>query len=93
MERTALIRRGNELFNKVRASWDYDTLKEATRCFAAAHYQDGILRIADWLYYDKHLPLLAMSYYRQVPTPFAQSRLAEIKQRMVLAIRQLLKES
>jgi hypothetical protein len=92
MDRTALIRKGNELFNSVRERWDYDTLKSAAEHFSAAEYQDGLLRVADWLYYDKRLPLLALSFYRKVPTSTANSRIGEIHQRMVLAIRALLKQ-
>jgi len=92
MDRSALIRKGNELFNTLKNEWNYDTLKEVSECFVAADYQDGLLRLADWLYYDKRLPLLAMSYYKKVPTKLSQSRLNEITQRMILAIRHLLKE-
>lgn len=69
-ERTLLIRRGNELFNK-------GDLKNALKIFLATDYKDGIIRVADVLYFDKNdkisaLKLYKKAGYRKVVDSFAE---------------------
>lgn len=92
MERTELIRQGNRAFNELRAKWDFAKLKEANDCFTEARYQDGLFRIADFLYYERKLPLLAVSYYKKINTNKAKERLEEIRGRLVQTIKKLLKD-
>jgi hypothetical protein len=92
MERTELIRKGNEIFNTLKTNWSYATLKEASDCFMAADYQDGLFRIGDFLYYDRKLPLLAVTYYKKINNTRSRERLDEIFRRVVLAMRDLTKK-
>ncbi len=57
-ERISLIRRGNELFNKK----DY---KNALKIFLATNYKDGIIRVADYLYFDKGERISAIKLYKK----------------------------
>lgn len=57
-ERTALIRKGNELFNK----GDY---RESLKIFIASNYKDGIIRVADYYYFDKKDAVSAMKLYKR----------------------------
>lgn len=57
-ERISLIRRGNELFNKK----DY---KNALKIFLATNYKDGIIRVADYLYFDKGDKISAIKLYKK----------------------------
>jgi len=57
-ERIALIRQGNELFNKK----DY---KNALKIFLATNYKDGIIRVADYLYFDKQDKISAIKLYKK----------------------------
>ncbi len=50
--RAELIRRGNELFNSKRYA-------EAEKIFVKTGYKDGLIRIGDYLYYDRKMPLAA----------------------------------
>ncbi len=93
MERTELIRKGNEIFNSLKNEWNYSTLKEAADCFTAADYQDGLFRIGDFLYYERKLPLLAVTYYKKINNTRSKERINEIFQRMVFAMRNLIKKS
>ncbi|MBT3273916.1 MAG: hypothetical protein HN368_12235 [Spirochaetales bacterium] len=54
-QRSALIRKGNELFN----SGQFD---QAKRIFVATGYGDGIIRIGDY-YLKRHEPLEALRMY------------------------------
>lgn len=54
--RAEAIRRGNEAFNKG------DILK-AGQLFKAVAYKDGLIRVADSYFFDKHQPLMAYGYY------------------------------
>ena len=92
MDRAELIRKGNQEFNKLREEWSWETLKQATELFSAANYQDGLLRIADYLYFERKLPLLAVSYYKKAGTQGGQKRISEIKNRMFLAIKFLMRK-
>ncbi len=57
-ERAALIRRGNELFN----NGDY---KNSLKIFLAVDYKDGIIRVADYLYFDKQEKFSAIKLYKK----------------------------
>lgn len=57
-KRAELIRMGNQLFN----SGDVET---AAQVFQATDYRDGLIRVGDHFYYEKHQPLRAYGYYRQ----------------------------
>jgi hypothetical protein len=92
MERTELIRKGNEEFNKLRERWDYAVLKNVTEYFTEADYQDGLFRLGDYLTYDKHMPLLGMSYYKKIGNTRARERLNELHQRMLMSVRTLIKQ-
>ena len=55
-QRTALIRKGNELFNQ-------GDVALAQRIFTATRYADGLARIGDW-YMRQNRPLEALQVYR-----------------------------
>jgi hypothetical protein len=57
-ERIALIRKGNELFNK----GDY---VNSLKIFLATDYKDGIIRVADYLYFDKQDKFSAVKLYKR----------------------------
>jgi hypothetical protein len=57
-ERAALIRRGNEFFNQS----DY---KSALKIFLATDYKDGIIRVADYLYFEKKDKISAIKLYKK----------------------------
>jgi hypothetical protein len=92
MDRVELIRKGNQEFNLLREEWSWETLKRATELFSAAQYQDGLLRVADYLYFERKLPLLAVSYYKKAGSQMAQKRIYEIRNRMTLAIKFLMRK-
>jgi len=92
MERTELIRKGNEEFNKLKERWDYAVLKTATEFFTEANYQDGLFRLGDYLTYEKHMPLLGLSYYRKIGNTRARMRMNELQQRMVMTVRTLVRQ-
>ncbi|TAL30965.1 MAG: hypothetical protein EPN93_19035 [Spirochaetes bacterium] len=75
-ERTALIRQGNELFNK-------GEIRKAGEVFARTMYRDGLTRVGDHFYFDKKLPLVAVTYYRLAG---ATDKINEIYARMVMAL-------
>ncbi|MFW5799171.1 MAG: hypothetical protein ACOCV8_00025 [Spirochaetota bacterium] len=81
-ERIEYIRKGNELFNKGK-------YKEAEQLFMAANYRDGILRIANRYFYELKKPLVALKFYYKIG---AKERVEEIKERMIFALRKLMKE-
>ncbi len=57
-ERIALIRRGNELFNQ-------GDFKNSLKIFLATNYKDGIIRVADVLYFDKKDKFNAIKLYKK----------------------------
>ncbi len=57
-ERVAFIRKGNELFNQ----GDY---KNSLKIFLATDYKDGIIRVADYLYFDRHDKIGAVKLYKK----------------------------
>jgi hypothetical protein len=79
-ERIKLIRLGNELFNK-------KDIDGATKIFVNTGYRDGITRVADYYFYDRKMPLVALRYYRMVNR---QDKVREIFERMVFALGRLL---
>ncbi len=60
-KRAALIRKGNELFNK-------GSYELARRIFITARYSDGLIRMGD-LYYKRKKHLLALQMYWLAPCP------------------------
>ncbi|HOW83016.1 MAG TPA: hypothetical protein PK573_10690 [Spirochaetota bacterium] len=79
-ERIKLIRLGNELFND-------KNIEGALKIFVKTGYRDGITRIADYYFYDKKMPLVALRYYRMVKR---EDKVREIFERMVFALGKLL---
>jgi len=75
-ERVELIRKGNELFNK-------GDIAGATRIFIQTGYRDGLTRLADFYYFDRREPLVALKFYRMVNR---EDRLNEIFERMIYAL-------
>lgn len=81
-QRTLLIRRGNELFNK-------GDIDQAKRIFLTAHYTDGMIRLGDH-YMKQNLPLEAFRMYWLAPDRHKSDYLIE---RMAGVVRSWLKES
>lgn len=82
-ERVLLMRKGNELFNEKK----YD---EAIKLFLKAEYMDGIMRVADFYYYDLKQPLTALKFYRLINR---KDRIDEINARIMYAFNRLLSEA
>lgn len=80
-ERVSLIRKGNELFNK-------GDITGAAAIFVKTGYRDGITRVADYYFFDKKLPLIALKFYKMVNH---KERVDEIFARMIFALGKLLK--
>ena len=68
-QRTALIRKGNELFNN-------GNYEQAKRVFITTGYADGLSRMGDY-YYKKNNFLEAMRMYYLAPAPGKRDRLIE----------------
>lgn len=81
-ERSALIRRGNELYNQ----GDY---KNALKIFLATDYQDGIVRVADHLYYEEENTIGAIKLYKKAGY---QKRIDEFAEKAALTIQAWLAE-
>jgi hypothetical protein len=81
-ERAALIRKGNELFNK-------GEINTALKIFLKTDYKDGIIRIADHYYYDKKQPLAAFKFYKKANM---QEKVNEIFERMIYALNRWIRE-
>ena len=80
-ERISLIRKGNELFNK-------GDITGASAIFVKTGYRDGLTRVADYYFFDKKLPLIALKFYRMVNR---KDKVDEIFARMMFALGKLLK--
>jgi hypothetical protein len=80
-QRAALIRRGNELFNK----GDFGL---AQRIFITTKYSDGLIRIGDW-YADGGKPLEALRAYWLAPCP---EKAAVLIERIAKVMKQWLSE-
>lgn len=68
-QRAALIRKGNELFNK-------GDLKLAQRIFLTTKYSDGLIRIGD-RYVQEGKPIAALHLYWVAPAPEKAAVLVE----------------
>ena len=80
-EKISLIRKGNELFNK-------GDIAGAAAIFVKTGYRDGLTRVADYYFFDKKLPLIALKFYRMVNR---KDKVDEIFARMMFALGKLLK--
>jgi hypothetical protein len=76
-DRIALIRRGNELFNN-------GDIKNALKIFLATSYQDGIVRVADHLFYEENNKIAAIKLYKKAGY---QKRIDEFAEKAALTIR------
>ena len=56
-QKAELIRTGNTAFNAGR-------IEQAAQIFKALKYQDGLVRLGDHFYLEKHQPLRAYGYYK-----------------------------
>ncbi|MFP4375901.1 MAG: hypothetical protein ACLFP4_02555 [Spirochaetales bacterium] len=81
-QRSALIRKGNELFNR-------GAIEQARRVFLTARYTDGLIRIGDH-YLKKNDHLEAFRMYWLAPEPRKAEYLIE---RMAGVVRSWLQES
>ncbi len=81
-DRLNLIRRGNELFNK-------GDFKNALKIFLVTNYQDGIVRVADHLYYDEKDEIGAIKLYKRAGY---QNRVNEFAEKAALTIKLWLAE-
>lgn len=77
-----LIREGNRLFNEGK-------VEEAKNCFLKANYTGGLLRIADYLFYDMKRPLNALPLYMKCGS---KDKIDEIYQRMAFALGKILEK-
>lgn len=82
-EKVALSRKGNEFFNN-------GNITEAIKYFVKAGYKDGIMRVADYYYFDKKQPLIALKFYKMINR---KDRVDEIFARMMFALNKLLRPS
>jgi len=57
-DRIGLIRQGNELFNR-------GDFKNSLKIFLATDYKDGIIRVADHLYYEEKQQVSAIKLYKK----------------------------
>ena len=80
-KRAALIRKGNELFNK----GEFDLAK---RIFVTTHYSDGLIRIGD-AYFKNGKPLDALSAYWMAPS---SEKVTAVAERIALVMREWLRE-
>ena len=81
-QRSALIRKGNELFNQGK----YDVAK---RIFITTGYSDGLIRLGD-LYYKKHKCLEAFRMWSMAPH---KKKVNYMVESMAWIVRSWLKES
>ncbi len=79
--RAALIRKGNELFNK-------GELDLAKRIFLTTHYSDGLIRLGD-AYFKKGRSLDALRAYWLAPSP---EKVTAVAERIALVMREWLRE-
>ena len=80
-KKTALIRKGNELFNK-------GDFERAKRIFLTTGYTDGITRIGDY-YFRKQDVLEAFRMYKMAPAP---DKVENIVEQMAGVVRHWLKD-
>lgn len=82
-ERVVLIRKGNELFNEKKYN-------EAIKLYLKAEYMDGIMRVADYYFYDLKQPLVALKFYKLINR---KDRIDEINARILYAFNRMIAES
>jgi hypothetical protein len=75
-ERIALIRKGNEFFNK-------REIDNALKIFIKTNYKDGLARIGDYYFYEKKQPLTALDFYKKANM---DTKVNEIYERMMYAL-------
>jgi hypothetical protein len=80
-KRSALIRKGNELFNKGKVAL-------AQRIFVTTRYADGLVRIGDW-YVRQNRPLDALKAYWIAPR---RDKAAVLIERMSCVISEWIRE-
>jgi hypothetical protein len=81
-QRSALIRRGNELFNAGK-------IEEAKRIFVTSRYSDGLIRLGDY-YLKKNSHLEAFRMYWLAPD---RPKIDMLVERMAGVVREWLEES
>lgn len=81
-ERISLIRRGNELFNQ-------GDFKNSLKIFLMTDYKDGIIRVADYLYFDRKDKVSAVKLYKRAGH---QKVIDEFSERVAVLIKLLLSE-
>ncbi len=74
--RVELIRRANELFNN-------GQIEKAAEVYEKTAYKDGLMRVGDYYFYDKRLPLNALKYYR---LSGRNDMVQQIHERMIYAL-------
>ena len=79
-DRINLIRQGNELFNR----GDH---RNALKIFLATDYKDGIIRVADHLYYEEKKQVPAIKLYKKAGS---QRKVDEFAEKAALTIHMLL---
>lgn len=57
-ERAALIRRGNEFFNK-------GDIRNALKIFLSTNYGDGLIRVGDYYYFEKNDRVTGVRLYKK----------------------------
>lgn len=75
-ERVQLIREGNRLFNEGK-------MEAAEKIFVKTRYKDGLIRLGDYFFFDKKMPLFAYKYYKLAG---CKEKVNEIFDRMVFAL-------
>ncbi|MCK4906008.1 MAG: hypothetical protein KAS64_00575 [Spirochaetes bacterium] len=81
-DRVWMIRKGNEYYNS-------GQIEKAKKLFLATNYKDGIIRVADYYYFEVNKPVLGLILYRHAG---CKNRVEEIYERIVMVIRLLMKK-
>ncbi|NPV00341.1 MAG: hypothetical protein HPY53_03060 [Brevinematales bacterium] len=79
-DRIGLIRQGNELFNR-------GDFKNSLKIFLATDYKDGIIRVADHLYYEEKQQISAIKLYKKAGS---QRKVEEFAEKAAVTIHMLL---
>jgi hypothetical protein len=79
-DRIGLIRQGNELFNR-------GDFKNSLKIFLATDYKDGIIRVADHLYYEEKQQVSAIKLYKKAGY---QRKVDEFAEKAAVTIHMLL---
>jgi hypothetical protein len=79
-DRIGLIRQGNELFNR-------GDFKNSLKIFLATDYKDGIIRVADHLYYEEKQQVSAIKLYKKAGS---QRKVEEFAEKAAMTIHMLL---